>query len=125
MHPDSERKRAMLLKATKKKCCEEENQNLVEVKLSNRTHRERCLEANSIVTHDFCLWSTVFPDSQFHPHHHHKRSCWYSGVLLCHRKAEKQTLILPWHLFIPLALPKVQLRNCADNICLFSHSVST
>lgn len=52
----------MLLKATK--CCEEENQKLVEVKLSNRTHGERCLEAISIVTHDFCFWSTVFPDSQ-------------------------------------------------------------
>lgn len=95
----------MFLKATK--CCEEESQNLVEVKLSGRTHGERFLEARSIATHYFCFWSTVSSRfTKFHPHHHHNSSYWYAGALLSHRKAEKQTLTLPWYLFTPLALSK-------------------
>lgn len=60
IHPDSETK-GNAFKSNKvlwKKFWE--NQNLAEVKLSNRTHGERCLEATSIATYDFCFWSTVF-----------------------------------------------------------------
>jgi len=37
----------MLLKAIKKKSCEEEHWNIVEANLSNRIHREGYLEATS------------------------------------------------------------------------------
>lgn len=108
----------MLLKATRKKCCEEESQNLVEIKLSDRTHGERFVEARSIAMHYFWFWSTVSSRfTKFHSHNHHKSGYWYARALLCHRKAEKQTLTLPWYLFIPLALSK-------RASVFFPHSVS-